>query len=53
MQNSEVPYVRYLIGRAVETYDYINQTLPLSIYKGTYITLSPLEAMHHHDLACA
>ena len=32
VQNSEVSYVRYLIGRIVKTYDYINQTLPLSIY---------------------
>ena len=55
MLNSEVPYVRYLIGRIVKTYDYINRvvlTLPLSIYKGTWTTLSPLVAMHHHDLAC-
>ena len=52
----EVPYVRYLIGRIVKTYDYINRvvlTLPLSVYEGTWITLSPLVAMHHHDLACA
>ena len=37
-KNSEVPCVRYLIGRAVKTYDYINRvvlTLPLSVYKGT------------------
>ena len=33
MLKSEGPYARYLIGRAVETYDYINQTLPLLIYK--------------------
>ena len=35
--NSEVPYVRYLIGRIVKTYDYINcvvLTLPLSVYEG-------------------
>ena len=54
--NSEVPCVRYLIGRIVKTYDYINRvvlTLPLSVYKGTWTTLSPLVAMHHHDLACA
>ena len=54
--NSEVPYVRYLIGRIVKTYDYINRivlTLPLSVYEGTWTTLSPLVAMHHHDLACA
>ena len=28
-------------------------TLPLSDYEGTWTTLSPLVAMHHHDLACA
>ena len=36
--------------------DYINRivlTLPLSVYEGTWTTLSPLVAMHHHDLACA
>ena len=56
VQNSEVTYVWCLIGRAVKTYDYINRvvlTLPLSVYKGTWTTLSPLVAMHHHDLACA
>ena len=56
VQNSEVPYVRYLIGRIVKTYDYINRVmlmLPLSVYEGTWTTLSPLVAMHHHDLACA
>ena len=55
-KNSEVSYVRYLIGRIVKTYDYINRvvlTLPLSVYEGTWTTLSPLVAMHHHDLACA
>ena len=44
------------IGRVVKTYDYINRvvlTLPLSVYKGTWTTLSPLVAIHHHDLACA
>ena len=29
------------------------QTLLLSVYEGTWKTLSPLVAMHHHDLACA
>ena len=56
VQNSEVSCVRYLIGRIVKTYDYINRvvlTLPLSVYEGTWTTLSPLVAMHHHDLACA
>ena len=28
-------------------------TLPLTIYEGTWTTLSPLVAMHHHDMACA
>ena len=40
----------------MKTYDYINRvviTLPLSVYEGTWTTLSPLIAMHHHDLACA
>ena len=43
MYNSEVPYVRYLIGRIVKTYDYINcvvRTLPLTVYEGTWTTLS-------------
>ena len=42
--NSEVPCVRYLIGRIMKTYDYINRvvlTLPLSVYEGTW-THSPL-----------
>ena len=54
--NSEVSYVRYLIGRIVKTYNYINRVvlmLPLLVYEGTWTTLSPLVAMHHHDLACA
>ena len=40
----------------VKTYDYINRvviTLPLSVYEGTWTTLSPLVAINHHDLACA
>ena len=56
MLNSEVPYVRYLIGQIVKTYDYIIrvvQTLPLSVYDGKWTTLSPLVAMHHHDPVCA
>ena len=28
-------------------------TLPLSVYEGTWTTLSPLVAMHHHDPVCA
>ena len=54
--NSEVPYIRYLIDQIVKTYDYINRvvlTLPLSVYEGTWKTLSPLVAMHHHDPVCA
>ena len=54
--NSKVWYVQYLIGRIVKTYDYINRvvlTLPLSVYEGTWTTLSHLVAMHHHDLECA
>ena len=54
--NLEVPYIRYLIGRIMKTYDYINRvvlTLPLLVYKGTWTTLFPLVAIHHHDLACA
>ena len=49
--------VRSVLDRSiVKTYDYINRvvlTLPLSVYEGTWTTLSPLVAMHHHDLACA
>ena len=47
MPNSEVPCVRYLIGRIVKTYDYINRvvlTLPLSVYEGTW-THSPLSLL--------
>ena len=47
MQNSEVPCVRYLIGRIVKMYDYINRvvlTLPLSVYEGTW-THSPLSLL--------
>ena len=55
MQTAEVPCVRYLIGRIVKTYDYINRvvlTLPLSVYEGTWTTFSPLVAMHHLDRSC-
>ena len=44
---SEVSYVRYLIGRIVKTYDYINcvvLTLPLSVYEGMW-THSPLSLL--------
>ena len=54
--NSEVSYVPYLIGWIMKTYGYINRvllTLPLSVYEGMWTTISPLVAMHHHDLACA
>ena len=40
----------------MKTYDYINRvviTLPPTVYEGTWTTLSPLVAMHHHDLASA
>ena len=56
VQIAEVSYVQYLDRSIVNTYDYINQvviTLPLTVYDGTWTTLSPLIAMHHHDLACA
>ena len=56
VQNSEVPYVWCLIGWIEKTSDYTNHVklmLPLSVYEGTWTTLSPLVAMHHHDLACA
>ena len=54
-KNSEVPCFQCLIGRAVKTYDYINRivlTLPLSVYEGTWTTLSPLVAMHLLDRSC-
>ena len=53
--NSEVSYVRYLIGWIMKMYDYINHVvimLPLTVYKGTWTTLSPLVAMHHLDGSC-
>ena len=43
-QEFEVPYIWYLIGWIVKTFDYINcvnLTLPLSVYEGTW-THSPL-----------
>ena len=55
MLNSEVPCVRYLIGRIVKTYDYINRvvlTLPLSVYKGTW-THSPLSLLCITMIMCA
>ena len=47
MLNSKVSCVRYLLGRIVKTYDYINRvvlTLPLSVYEGTW-THSPLSLL--------
>ena len=40
----------------MKTYDYINRvviTLPLSVYKGTETTLSPLIDMHHLEIDLA
>ena len=56
VQIAEVTYVRYLDRSIVKMYDYINRIvimLPLTVYEGTWTTLSPLIAMHHHDLTCA
>ena len=56
MLNSEVPCVRYLDRSDREDVHYIIRvvlTLPLSVYEGTWTTLSPLVAMHHHDSVCA
>ena len=56
VQIAEVTYVRYFDRSIVKTYDYINRvvlTLPLMVYEGMWTTLSPLVAMHHHDVACA
>ena len=56
MQIVEVSYVRYLDRSIVKTYDYIKRVvimLSLTVYEGTWTTLSPLVAMHHHDLVCA
>ena len=50
--NSEVPYVRYLIGWIAKTFDYINRinlTLPLSVYEGTWTHSPPLVAMYLLD----
>ena len=46
--NSEGRVFGTWIGRIVKTYDYINGvmlTLPLTVYEGTWTTLSPLVAM--------
>ena len=53
--NSEVSYVRYLIGWIAKTFDYINRvnlTLPLSVYEGTWTHSPPLVAMHLLDRSC-
>ena len=53
--NSEVPYIRYLIGWIAKTFDYINRvnvTLPLSVYEGTWTHSPPLVAMHFLDRSC-
>ena len=55
VQNSEVPYVRYLIGRNEKTFDYINrveQMHVLSVYVGTWTHSPPLVAMHLLDRSC-
>ena len=55
VQNSEVSYVRYLIGWIAKTFDYINRvklTLPLSVYEGTWTHSPPLVAMHLLDRSC-
>ena len=55
VQNSEVMYVRYLIGQNEKTFDYINrvyQMLPLLVYEGTWTHSPPLVAMHHLDRSC-
>ena len=54
MLNSEVPCVRYLIGRIMKMYDCINRvvlTLPLSVYEGTW-THSPLSLLHITMILC-
>ena len=53
--NSEVLYVRYLIGWMAKTFDYINRvklTLPLLVYDGTWTHSPPLIAMHLLDRSC-
>ena len=54
--NAEVPYVRYLIGTDREDVR-LHQPRCANAYafglRGYVDTLSPLIAMHHHDLACA
>ena len=55
VQNSEVPYMRCLIGWIAKTFDYINRvklTLPLSVYEGTWTNSPPLASMHLLDRSC-
>ena len=55
VQNSEVPYVRCLIGWIEKMFDYINRvklTLPLSVYEGTWTHSPPLIALHLLDRSC-
>ena len=54
VQNSEVPYVRCLIGWIEKMFDYINRvklTLLLSVYKGTW-THSPLSLLYITMILC-
>ena len=53
--NTEVSYVRYLIGWIAKMFDYINRiklTLPLLVYEGTWTHSPPLVAMHLLDRSC-
>ena len=55
VQNSEVPYVRCLIGRNEKKFDHINrvkQTLPLSVYEGMWTHSPLLISMHLLDRSC-
>ena len=55
MLNSEVRAFGTWIGRIVKTYDYINHvliTLLLTVYEGTWTTLSPLVVMNLLDISC-
>ena len=55
VQNSEVPYVRCLIGRNEKKFDYINRVVKrfrFSVYKGTWTHSPPLVAMHLLDRSC-
>ena len=53
--NSEVQYIRYLIGWITKMFDYINcvnLTLLLSVYEGTWTHSPLLVAMHLLDRSC-